>query len=673
MKRMFLVPVLIAASALVGCTNRATVSSNLPLQRVVIYRNGIAYFERGGHVEEQDVRFKMREGAVGDFLATLAVMEKGGQSVRAAAFPIKSPDDVVECDPSPPTLPRRKSKDEDDEPRLRRCTDDERRHIRDVVLSLDGKEHDLQVGYVTEAPVWRPSYRLVVQSAGQADLQAWGIVQNLSGEDWKNIKLTLVAGAPLAFEATLGTPVIPARPTVTDEGEVMAVVPRSETTLAEAPPPPPPPPPPAAPSARAEAMMDEESDEAAMPADKDNKKDGASAGRRPGSPSKNAPKPMAPGASSRGRVAGPMGGAAPSPEPVVRTATVPSQPRNLRSLAAVVASGGLTRYDLPEVVTIPDKSATMVMVLAKRVPGETAHLFAPDYGVPDSMHHPFRVVRFSNQSGGTLERGPIAVFDQGAFLGQGMVDSLPDGATTTVPFALERSVAIDKEVKHDELGERVAKIENGELTIERDSTTITKYKIKNGSDTLAKVFVKHPRVGGARLEKPPVGTEDNVGTGSALVPGAVTPKGQLELVVDERTSVRRQEAWTTLVAENAVKALLADSHADADTKTKLTEAWKLRAEMLTLADQERTFLLEQRTNEQQSEETRRNLRAIEKNKIADKLRAQLTKRLEELAKKNDEVGKKLVEVQARNAEVSVRFRELIRSVRYVAPTVAVPK
>jgi hypothetical protein len=668
MKRTFLIPVLIAASALGGCANRATVSSNLPLQRVVIYRNGIAYFERGGHVEEQDVRFKMREGAVGDFLATLAVMEKGGQSVRAAAFPIKSPDDIADCDPSPPTLPqRRKGKDEEDEPRLRRCTDDERRHIRDVVLSLDGKEHDLQVGYVTEAPVWRPSYRLVVQSAGQADLQAWGIVQNLSGEDWKNVKLTLVAGAPLAFEATLGTPVIPARPTVTDEGEVMAVVPRAETTLAEAPPPPPPPPPPPG-APRAEAAMDEEADDASMMAEK---RDAAPRGK--GAPAKVAAKPTAPSVAAASRAQGAMGGAGPAPEPARRSATVPSQPRNLRSLAAVVASGGLTRYDLPEVVTIPDKSATMVMVLAKRVPGETAHLFAPDYGVPDSMHHPFRVVRFSNQSGGALERGPIAVFDQGAFLGQGMVESLPDGATTTVPFALERSVAIDKEIKHDELGERVAKIENGELTIERDSTTITKYKIKNGSDTLAKVFIKHPRVGGARLEKPPVGTEDNVGTGSALVPGAVTPKGQLELVVDERTSIRRQEAWTTVVAENAVKALLADASVDADTKTKLTEAWKLRAEMLTLADQERTLLGEQRTNEQQSEETRRNLRAIEKNKIADKLRAQLTKRLEDLAKKNDEVGKKLVEVQARNAEVTVRFRELTRSVRYLAPVVASPK
>lgn len=225
--------VLFAILGATGCANTANVSSNLPLERVVIYRNGIAYFERGGHVEDPEVRFKMKEGAVGDFLATLAVIEKGGSSVRAAAFPISSPEDIPTCDPNPLALaPRRRMVGEYyPEPRLRACTEYERRHIREVMLQLDGKSHDLQVGYITEAPVWRPSYRLVVEGNGVASMQAWGIVQNLSGEDWKNVRLSLVAGAPLAFEATLGTPVTPTRPTVTDEGEVIAAVPRSETSL----------------------------------------------------------------------------------------------------------------------------------------------------------------------------------------------------------------------------------------------------------------------------------------------------------------------------------------------------------------------------------------------------------------------------------------------------------
>ena len=67
-----------------------------------------------------------------------------------------------------------------------------------------------------------------------ASLQTWGIVQNLSGEDWTNVSLSLIAEAPLAFDASLGRAVVPPRPQITDGGEVMAVVPHSEDRLAGA-------------------------------------------------------------------------------------------------------------------------------------------------------------------------------------------------------------------------------------------------------------------------------------------------------------------------------------------------------------------------------------------------------------------------------------------------------
>ncbi len=655
-----------------GCSSSANVSSNLPLRRVVVYRNGIAYFERGGKVDEPRVRFKMKEAAVGDFLATLAVMEKGGSSVRAAAFPIKSPEDVPECDPNPIPFPshrRRRDREEDfAEPRLRPCTDQERRHMREVVLELDGEEHDLQLGYVTEAPVWRPSYRLVVEGNGQASMQAWGIVQNLSGEDWTNVRLSLIAGAPLAFQATLGTPVIPTRPTVTDEGEVIAAVPRSETTLAQA----------QAVQKPAEPVMAEQaaSPEKSVDAEEESDEDAAESASPKDGKRKEAPKSVAPR-----RVAGPSGGLAgasrakadrPMAPPPPPAAMIPSAPRNLRTLAAISATGGVTRYDLPEAVTIPDKSATMVMLLSKKMPGDAAFLYAPDGGVPDSYAHPFRVVRFLNKSGGTLEKGPIAVFDHGSFLGQGMVDPLPDGATATVPFALDRSVAVDRSTKHDELGERVQKIDNGQLYVERDSATQTLYRIRNGGEAPAKVLVKHARISGSHFEKAPKGTEDNVGTGSALVPYDLAPHAEGELVVDERVSIQRAEPWTSPVADSAVRALLANPGVDAATKTALAEAWKLRTEILHLNDVQSEL---QRNNQElasQTEETRRSLRSIEKNKLADKLRAQLTKRIEDLSKKSEEVGKKLVEAQAKLAEINVRFRDLVRSIKYVAPPTTKP-
>src|SRR5580700_4691885 len=73
-----------------GCGRQAIATTDaLPVARVVVYRNGVAYFERSGHVDDSEVRFKMKPSEVGDFLATLAVMERGGSSVRAAAFPLK--------------------------------------------------------------------------------------------------------------------------------------------------------------------------------------------------------------------------------------------------------------------------------------------------------------------------------------------------------------------------------------------------------------------------------------------------------------------------------------------------------------------------------------------------------------------------------------------------------
>jgi len=88
----------------------------------------------------------------------------------------------------------------------------------------------------------------------------------------------------------------------------------------------------------------------------------------------------------------------------------PSQPRNVSSLAAVAVQGGTTRYDIPNPITVPDKNATMVMLLARPIPGEAIYLFASDDGVPDSMSHPFHVVRFENVTGGVLERGRSRCF-----------------------------------------------------------------------------------------------------------------------------------------------------------------------------------------------------------------------------------------------------------------------
>jgi len=660
----------------VGCARGPNVASDqLPLKRVVVYRNGVGYFERSGSVDADAVTFKMRQRMVGDFLASLAIVERGGSSVRSASFPLEIEDEDQDEEMEDPRY-QSMLKPWPGPPKKK-----EKNPLREVILRLDGKEHDLAVGYVSETPVWRPSYRLVVQPGGGADLQAWGIIQNLSGEDWKDVQLSLVAGAPIAFESTLGDPVIPDRPLVTDTGEVIAAVPTGVTSLqtrpdsgvdrfggemAEE----------AAREAEAEAYGDDEADEDGSPnvggkkADKKYRYKSATA--KPSSRAAGSAGLMRPGAPPADDAPAAEPKPAPSKQERRRIALEEarksglSAPRRMSALAAVAVESGTTRYEIPTPITVPNESATMVLLLNKRVPGEAVFLFAPDGGVPESSSHPFRVVRFRNATKGMLERGPIAVFEKGSFLGQGMVDPLPPNATATVPFALERSLAVASDHKYDQQGARVFKIESGQLYIERDSVQKTIYTVTNGSDQVAKVLVKHPRSAGTRLFKPPAGTEDNAALGNALLPISVRAFGKAELTVDERRATQQSVSWLSNLADDAVKAYLNDPRGNSKVQGQLKSIWQMRDVWKGTVDEHRKLSDEQNELEKAARETRLSLQAIEKNTQAADLRAKLTKRLAEITKRMEQITKRLIEVKMAMNEQEVRFRDAVRQIKLLA-------
>ncbi|MCK6591520.1 MAG: hypothetical protein L6Q76_28540, partial [Polyangiaceae bacterium] len=432
--------------------------------------------------------------------------------------------------------------------------------------------------------------------------------------------------------------------------------------LAQGPPPPPPPPPELDDAVGDEdGRYDREEGEFAA-ADKAEAKAGGVGRAKKSAPSRSVASRSAP-----------SGGAAPypmaPPAPVMEAQGRPSfsPPRNVNALAAVAMEAGTTRYDIPFPVDIPDKSATMVLLLARPVPGESIFLYAPDPGVPDSRSHPFRVARFSNNTKGLLERGPIAVFENGAFLGQGMVDPLPPGATATVPFALERSLAVDQTRTENEEGARVARIEAGQLTIERDWVVHTKYAFKNGSDEDAKAMVKHPRLYGTRLHEPPKGTEDNLGTGSALVPVTVPKRATAVLDVDERRIQQRYADWLSQLADEAVKGYMADARSDAAVVRDLRAAWEVRGKLREALDEKAKLQAESNLLENQSDELRRNLRAIEKNKTAEALRKDLTERLAKASARLDEITKRVIVLEMQINEQSIRFRDLINGIKMLTP------
>lgn len=89
--------------------------------------------------------------------------------------------------------------------------------VRRMSISTAGTgDRNLYVSYISEVPVWKTTYRVVLPTKPDKKplLQGWAIVDNTVGEDWDNVELSLVAGAPHSFIQQLSEPYYSRRPVV---------------------------------------------------------------------------------------------------------------------------------------------------------------------------------------------------------------------------------------------------------------------------------------------------------------------------------------------------------------------------------------------------------------------------------------------------------------------------
>ena len=87
-----------------------------------------------------------------------------------------------------------------------------------VSITFDGTgSRQARVAYLTETPVWKTSYRLVLDDDKPPYLQGWAIVENTTEQDWRNVTLSLVSGRPISFTMDLYQPLYNPRPIVQPE------------------------------------------------------------------------------------------------------------------------------------------------------------------------------------------------------------------------------------------------------------------------------------------------------------------------------------------------------------------------------------------------------------------------------------------------------------------------
>jgi hypothetical protein len=385
-----------------------------------------------------------------------------------------------------------------------------------VSINFSGEgRRPVRVGYVTEAPIWKTSYRLVLEppppplrkggrneggdgsppplgKGGQGGLspeakpflQGWAVVENTTDNDWNNVRMSLVSGRPISFRMDLYAPLYVARPQV--EPELFASLrPPTYNAAVESRLGVPPAPRSAAPAADAARMRGGA---------------GRSAGFGGGGPG-------APGGGgggfgyAPGVPAGEAAGA--ETERLAELAKRIDPRQGVASAASATEMGDFFQYAIDKPVTLPRQKSAMLPIVNQDVQASRVSIYN------QSVHGKFPLLglKFKNTSGLHLMQGPITVFEGGNYAGDSRIMDLQPNEERLLSYAIDLGTEVEPVVDtgHDNL--IAVKVNKGIVYATHKIRESRHWNIKNRSEHDRTIIVEHPYRQEFALVKPEKASE----------------------------------------------------------------------------------------------------------------------------------------------------------------------
>ena len=556
----------------------------LPVRKVVLYKNGMGYFEHLGEVRgAQSVEIALPSSQLNDVLKSLTVIDLGGgqvsgvtydsaaplerqlaelpinlgtaqdlvsflNQIRGAAIEIRAPGGpvsgrlmgaelrtrssgpgatvqvaelavftpagevrVVELESAGALRLTDPAMVSDVGRYLELLTSAHQRDVRRLNIQTTGSgNRQLYVSYTSEAPIWKTTYRLVLDAKQKPLLQGWAVVDNTTPVDWENVELSLVAGAPVSFVYDLSTPVYARRPVVPLPQGVQVTPQTHEATL--------------------------ETQEGVLiggipggvageeAADAEAERDEMRARREIAAKSM----PAAPSTVGRG-----VGGGA---------FRIGFREQEVQA-ARAQALGEQFEYRLRQPVTVRRNQSALLPIIHTEVEGEKVSLFNENAGGT----RPRLAVWMKNTSGLTLDQGVFTVIDTNAFAGEGLTDTINPGERRLLSYALD--LGLEVATNRDTDRERVERVEivRGVMRLHRKVVERKTYTIRNNDEKARVVVVEHPVRPGWTLVDTATSTESTANYHRFRV--EAKPKTTTELAVREENPQETTYALTNILAE----------------------------------------------------------------------------------------------------------------------------
>lgn len=589
-----------------------TAAARLPVRRVVLYKNGVGYFEHLGRVRgSQDVTIDFTSGQLNDVLKSLTILDLGKGRITGVSYNSEAPlgrrlgtlrlpvsdkpsvaeflgalrgarlevrsgagavtgrllsvekktrtvkDQTIETDEislvtdagevrtaelGPATSVRIAERDLNQEVSLYLglLATTREKDLRRMTISTAGTgDRQLYVSYISEVPLWKTTYRLVLPSKPGAKpiLQGWAIVDNTVGEDWSDVELSLVAGAPQSFIQQLSQPYYARRPVVplpesvqlTPQTHAATLVPGAGELVGEVKDPQGA----AIPNAAvrvyddanqllAQTSTDEEGNYAfdALPLGNYRVEIQAAgfqttifsgvnvAANQSNQLNANLPlsatsesmtlttltppaKPRAIGRVGAGHGGG-VGGGVPGGQAGGVLGGIMASTSEARSRAEAAARGqelgDMFEYKLKERVTIRKNQSALVPIIQTDITAEKVSLWNQASSTP----RPLRALWLTNSSALTLDRGSFSVLEDETFAGEGLLEPIKPGEKRLLSYAADLGVLVDTKLESDQQHVTRVRVARGVMIQSSELREGKTYTVRNEDTTPRSVVIEHP-------------------------------------------------------------------------------------------------------------------------------------------------------------------------------------
>jgi len=689
------------------------------LGRVVVYRNGVAYYERRAHVVGDELKVTVPRDKVDDFLKSLTVVDAKTGKTLPVSFPRQSAARygyvkmTISLPPAKVVPGKKKTK-----------------RVTDLVMT-----------YVTESPAWKPSYRVMVGKNGGVRLEGWAVVDNTSGEDWKDVRVGVGSSSALSFRFDLWSVRDVLREKLANRDRFAIAPPRGMSPFQE--------------RSRGRRVV-------ASLGDGEIPRSPGNPGYRPNRPvpsidatggsaesvrlsSKHAVKKSYYG--RRGRYTR----SRPRPRKP-RSVTVKKEPdykarwryanRRVRILARklksankrIVIEGYATKGEYrashnaqnranmlrnkliengvaPGMVRIENKGvvagqkagvkivfddrdrakdnkkAGRTKVAKTKMPdtpvgeshfesnvpmtvrrGTSVMVSIVRQGTPGQVvylydsesrrgnrRYAFKSVRFKNPTGSTLETGPMTVYGKGRFIGEGLTDPIPPKAVAVVPFALDRQVIVEPLISKRDHVAKLVTLQRGIVTAKVQHVRRTRLKVTSRLHKATKVYLRHTGRKGWSLIKMPSRPER---IGSAHLFKVELAAGQTKVVdIEEATPIMKTIDLRTPTGMNMMKVYLTSNPGAPEFRDQMHKLLGLQTKMADTQLNMGTVRQHLRDYRVRMDELHAQIVTLKAVKTKGQLMRHLKRKLKEISSRVQKSTIALVNLEEAHMKLRIRFQD----------------